>query len=118
MPASLGEYFAAQGYQVYAVGELLPAGSPDASVVAAALDVGAIIVTMDSDFRSLRANNQGYGGRLERSDRIFFKKCSHAEALGRIQELIDTINAEYQYAKAANRKFFMQITRDTFTVWR
>jgi hypothetical protein len=75
-------------------------------------------VTTDADFRRFKESLKGTGGRLERADRIYFKRCSHAEVLGRIEELIETIEFEYRAAKESDRKFFMQITRDTFTVFR
>jgi predicted nuclease of predicted toxin-antitoxin system len=103
---------------VYVVGELLPAGSPDASVVAAALDKNAIVVTTDSDFRKMKRTAQGSAGRLERADRIYLKRCPHNIARRRITELIDTIEAEYVLAKVSDRKFFIQITAESYTVFR
>lgn len=118
MPASFGAFFASRGYRVLSVGSSLPARSPDASVAAAALAEGAIVVTLDSDFRNLKNAPEGIRGRLQKADRIYFKGCSHPEALTRVMELIDTIEAEYRLAKAANRKFFLQVTKETFMVLR
>lgn len=118
LPRSLGEVFAAAGYEVHVVGALLPGGSPDVSVVAAALDVGAIVVTTDSDFRRMKASAEGQGGRLERADRVYFKRCSHVEARARVAELMDVIDREYRLAKQNGRKFFIQITRESYTVYR
>ena len=33
-------------------------------------------------------------------------------------ELIDVIESEYRLAKSANRKFFIQVTAESFTVFR
>lgn len=118
MPRSFGEFFTSIGWTVYGVGELLPSGSPDASVVAAALDVGAIVVTTDSDYRELKKLAIGHVGRLEASDRIWFKKCSHVKARYRLEELIDVVQREYLLAKAVNRRFTIHITPESFTVFR
>jgi hypothetical protein len=115
---SFAEYFELRGYTVYVVGSRLPAGSPDVSVVAAALAEDAIVVTTDSDFRRMREAATGHKGGLERADRIFFKRCKHSRAMSRIAELIDVIESEYRIAKAANRKFFVQITPNSYTVFR
>ncbi|MGH2615409.1 MAG: DUF5615 family PIN-like protein [Thermomicrobiales bacterium] len=118
LPQSIADFFQARGYSVLVVGQALPAGAPDVSVVAAALDRGAIVVTHDSDFRNMRASVTGTGGRLQRADRIYFKKCSHAQALARLAQLIDVIETEYRIAKATNSKFFIQITANLYTVFR
>jgi hypothetical protein len=118
MPASFVEFFAARGYAVIRVGTSLPAGSPDVSVAAAALAEGAIVVTLDSDFRNLKRAPEGIRGRLQRADRIYFRGCTHVQALARIASLIDTIEAEYKLAKAGNRRFYFQINTETFTVRR
>ncbi len=100
------------------MGQALPAGAPDVSVVAAALNQGAIVVTHDSEFRQMKASASGTGGRLQRADRIYFKNCNHAQALARLAQLIDVIEAEYRIVKANNSKFFIQITANSYTVFR
>lgn len=81
LPQAFGDFLAARGWTVYVVGKLVPFGTPDRSVVAAALDANAVVVTSDSDFRQLRRSAHGHAGRLEAADRIFFKKCTHPVAL-------------------------------------
>jgi hypothetical protein len=118
LPNSIAAFFRGRGYSVTVVGQALPAGAPDVSVVAAALDQGAIVVTHDSDFRQMRSSASGAGGRLQRADRIYFKKCSHARALARVAQPIDVIETEYRIAKANNGKFLIQITANSYTVFR
>ena len=118
MPASFGDFYPSRGYRGLSVGTSLPKRSPEASVAAAALAEGAVVVTLDSDFRNLKNAPEGLRGRLQKADRIYFKRCSHPEALSRVMELIDTIEAEYFLAKETNRKFVIQITRKTYTVDR
>ena len=72
-PRAIGDVFAARGWTVFVVGQMAPFGTPDQSVIAAALDVNAVVVTSDSDFRQLRRSVHGHAGRLEAADRIFFK---------------------------------------------
>lgn len=115
---SFAEVLSKRGYTVYVAGEALPGGSPDTSVVAAALTKDAIVITTDADFRKMRESASGHRRRLERADRIFFKKCKHSRARQRIVDLIDVVEAEYQIAKAARRKFFMHITPNSYTVFR
>jgi len=66
------EIFRQRGYVVFQVGEVLPRASPDVSVTAAALSEGAIVVTMDTDFRHWQeaAAAEQQRGRLERADRV------------------------------------------------
>jgi hypothetical protein len=118
MPASFVEFFADRGYTVIRVGSSLPAGSPDVSVAAAALAEGAIVVTLDSHFRNLKTAPEGIRGRLQKADRIYFRGCTHVQALARVKEPIGTIESEYRLAKAQNRKFYFQINAETFTVRR
>jgi hypothetical protein len=120
LPASFAEFFMNRGYTVFVVGADLPAGSPDTSVLAAALAERAVVITADSDFRYMKESAAAEGSRqgLERADRIFFKRCSHVEALHRITELIDTIETEYRIAKASDRRFVIHIARNSFTVFR
>lgn len=120
LPASFAAFFVRRGYVVFVVGADLPAGSPDTSVLAAALAQKAVVITADSDFRYMKETAAAEGSRkgLERADRIFFKRCSHVEALSRIVALIDTIESEYRLAKANDRRFVIHIARDSFTVFR
>lgn len=118
LPRHFRGIFAQRGWTVYAVGEHFSSGSSDLDVIATALDIGAVVVTSDADFRQLRHAAYGHIGRLESADRIFFKKCTHSEALARIIELMDVVEAEYQYAKRNGRKFSMHITPQSFTIHR
>lgn len=120
LPASFAAFFVSRGYVVFVVGVDLPAGSPDTSVLAAALSKRAIVITADSDFRHMKETAAAEGSRkgLERADRIFFKRCSHVEALNRVIALIDTIEREYKLAKDNDQRFVMHIARDSFTVFR
>jgi predicted nuclease of predicted toxin-antitoxin system len=72
LPSSFADFFVSRGYDVHVVGKTLPSGSPDANIVAAAFDLGAIVVTTDAHFRPLKASAPGYGGKIDRADRIFF----------------------------------------------
>jgi hypothetical protein len=96
----------------------LPARSPDVSVAAVALANGAIVVTLDSHFRNLKTAPEGIRGRLQKADRIYFRGCTHVQALARVAVLIETIEAEYRIAKAENRKFFFQINSEKYSVNR
>jgi len=118
MPASFAKFFEGRGYTVIRVGNALPAGSPDVSVAAAALARGAVLVTLDSDFRRLKKTPEGIRGRLQKADRIYIRGCSHVQALTRIEVLIETIEAEYKLVKAKDKKFFFQINAETYTVNR
>jgi hypothetical protein len=117
LPNSVASFFESQGYEVHIVGRLLPSGSPDANVVAAALDLGAIVVTTDHHFRPLKSSMHGYGGRLGRADRIYFT-CEHPRVLARVKQLIDVIEREYQLARSSGQKFMIKITENSFTVYR
>lgn len=118
LPRVFRDLFEQRGWIAYVVGEHFPSGCRDMDVVAAALDVGAVVITSDSDFRQLRRAATGHIGRLEAADRIFFKKCTHLVAYERIAQLIDVVEAEYRFARTNGRKFSMHITPQSFTIHR
>ena len=107
--------FVARGYEVLTVGEYLPSGATDPEVLAGAAEIGAIIVTHDTDFRRLIAKAPGHQSKLRKTGRIVFR-CDHSKVPARLMQLIDDIEREYQQALLAGRNFLVIITADRFTV--
>lgn len=110
--------FENQGHEVIGVGEGFPSGSPDQSVLAAADDRGAILISSDKDWRQLlRQVGHGDRGRFRRAGRILFS-CDHSVALQRLDALIDDIEREYELAMRLGRQLIMRITEGNYTVER
>lgn len=116
VPDSVTNFLRERGHEVLLVREIQPRGTPDPVIAALADKTSAIIVTFDSDFRSL-AKRWGVGrGRFRRCGRISFK-CDYPKALGRIQQLIERIEREYELiADQSDARLMVQITATTFTV--
>jgi predicted nuclease of predicted toxin-antitoxin system len=55
VPAEIGEFLRRRGHQVTLLREVLPIRSPDTEVIAKAQQMGAILVSLDSDFADIVA---------------------------------------------------------------
>jgi predicted nuclease of predicted toxin-antitoxin system len=116
VPDSVSNFLRERGHEVLLVRDIQPRGTPDPVIAALADKTSAIIVTFDSDFRAL-AKRWGVGrGRFRRCGRISFK-CDYAKALGRIKQLIERIEVEYDFvSQQSDGRLMLQITATTFTV--
>jgi len=110
-------FFEGRGYTVYTVGEAFPSGSPDSVVLAAAELRAAIVVSSDTDWRTLLSSVRGQKGVVGRAGRILFN-CDHSIALARLEEFIDDIEREYALAQRTGRRLIMRITGGNYTVER
>lgn len=108
-------FFSARGYTVLTVGEAFPSGSPDASVLALAVDRQAIVVSTDQDWRRIVSSVSRHRGKVRRAGRILFN-CRHERAFPRLEKLIGDIEREYEAAAREGRTLLVRITKSTFTV--
>lgn len=116
--ASFRTFLEQRGHTVYGVGEAFPSGSPDQSVLAAAEQLSAVVVSTDFHWRGLL--NQAAPGnkaRTRRAGRVLFN-CDHHVAIDRLAALIDVIEREYELAQRAGRRLMMRISEGEFRVER
>jgi hypothetical protein len=109
-----------RGHTVKAVGDAFPSGSPDPAILAAAIELGAVVFTADSDWRLLVrriATEEGRGFVQKRAGRVLFR-CPHPVAIRRLEELIEDIEREFELARRQNRPLLMWITGGNFRVER
>ena len=111
----LRTFLASRGYTVYTVGEVFPSGSPDASILAVAELHAAIILSSDTDWRTLLTTVHGNQGKFRRAGRILFN-CDHSVIMSRLVALIDDIEREYEVAQLIGRQLIVRITGHTFTI--
>lgn len=91
------------GHDVVLLREALVPNAPDPLVAAVAEMHGAVLVSLDADFRAL-APRAGVGKRrFQRLSRIALR-CSEPRAAGRIAAALSLIEHEWQVAQASSDK--------------
>jgi predicted nuclease of predicted toxin-antitoxin system len=98
VPHSVARSLVQNGHTVEFVADLLAAGSPDLVVAAASEQIGAVLVSMDKDFRSIGPRVQLGRGRFQRLSRIALM-CNPVQASQRIEKAMSLIDAELLYAQ-------------------
>lgn len=119
VPNSVADYLRDRGHDVRLVRDLFPAGTPDPVIAALGDELRAIVVTWDPDFRRIAARVPvGERQRFRRLGRISFR-CNEASGKRRIEELIDSIEFEYDLVqKRGDKRLLVEITETTFRVIR
>lgn len=117
--ASLRKIFEERGHIVETVGQSFPGGSPVRSILAAADELGAVVVSSDTDWQALIRNlaSQGHRGQFRRAGRILLN-CPHHVAIDRVRDLIETIEFEHRIAQTRGHRLIMRITGGNFRVER
>src|SRR5262245_19789766 len=98
VPQSVIDVFAARGHEIIRVTEIALRRSPDHLIAVTGDRLGAIVVTCDSDFKSIvaRVSKEG-AGRLRNLSRINFR-CSEPQGKVRAAQVIEEIEAMYEIA--------------------
>lgn len=98
------------GYQVIRLREKTAPNSPDTLVAAVSEANNAILVTMDSDFKSIAART-GIGQRRYRKLSLLrFEKCRESKAAGRLASALSLIEHEWQIGNGGHdRRMFVVI---------
>lgn len=117
--ATLRSIFEERGHVVEVVGQGFPGGSPDRSILAAADQIGAVVISSDNDWRTLirSVTDSKRRGQFRRAGRILLD-CPHDVAIQRVRELIETIEFEYRIAQSRGQQLIMRITGGNFRVER
>lgn len=119
VPESVGRFLEGLGHEVVLLRERIPTESPDALVAAVAESNDAILVTFDSDFKSL-ASRIGIGRRrFTKLSIIRFEKCRESQAATRLEGAFSLIEHEWNFGNGdQDRRLFVVITSSTIRTHR
>jgi len=116
---SVAEFLRSRGHEVYLVREVLAPAASDSALGQLGDALELIVVTWDRDLRTLaKRAPRGERQKYRRLGRISLR-CNQARALSRIQQVIESVEFEYeQTRKQRDRRLFVEITETTFVVVR
>lgn len=119
VPESVPKMLEAHGYSVIRLREKTAADSPDALVAAVAEANGAVLVTMDGDFKVIAARH-GIGRRRFRSLSLLrFERCRESRAAARLESALSLVEHEWHIGNGPNdRRMFVVITDETIRTHR
>jgi predicted nuclease of predicted toxin-antitoxin system len=103
VPDSVGRALSEAGHEVVLLRQQLAPNSPDPLVAAVSEMNEAVLVSHDSDFRTL-APRAGIGRRRFRRLSRIALKCSEPQAAGRIKAAMSLIEHEWKVAQASPDK--------------
>jgi predicted nuclease of predicted toxin-antitoxin system len=109
VPDSAGRALKAAGHEVVFLRERIAPNSPDPLVAAVAEANGAILVSLDSDFKGL-ANRAGIGQKRFRTLSRLCLRCRESRAAVRIQEAMTLIEHEWDHCqRSSDRRLFIEL---------
>lgn len=116
---AVGRYLRLRGHHVRLVNKVFAAMTKDEVIAAYGDEDKAVVVTGDKDFKNLvQRAPQGSRQRFRSLSRISLG-CREPRAKQRIEELIESIEFEYEQAqKRDDKRLIMQISDTTFMVTR
>jgi predicted nuclease of predicted toxin-antitoxin system len=100
VPQPVARYLADRGHDVRLSRDLVGAQATDAAIVAAALAMQAVVLTMDKDYTRLAQKALTSGLSHKRSWGLILLRCREPQALPRIQQMIEAIEFEYEQSCA------------------
>jgi predicted nuclease of predicted toxin-antitoxin system len=118
VPDSVGRALSGAGHDVVFLREQLAPNSPDPLVAAVAEMNDAILVSLDSDFKTL-APRVGVGrARFQRLSRIALK-CNEPQAAKRILTVLSLIEHEWNFAQAqSDKRMILEIGKSVIRIIR
>ena len=119
VPESVPKLLEAKGYEVLRLREKTATDSPDNLVAAVAEANEAVLVTMDSDFKSI-VSRMGIGrNRFRKLSLIRFEKCRESQAAKRLEQALSLIEHEWKIGNgSADRRMFVVITSSVIRTHR
>ncbi len=116
---AVGQYLETRGHRVLFVNRVFAAMTKDEVIAAFGNEDKAVIITGDKDFKNLvQRAPQGSRQRFRSLGRISLG-CPEPRARQRIEDLIESIEFEYEQAqKRDDKRLIMQISDSTFMVIR
>jgi len=119
VPESVAKALEAFGKKVMRLREKTAPDSPDTLVAAVAEANGAILVTMDADFKQIAGRNGIGNRRFKRLSLLRFEKCRESRAADRIRDAMSLIEHEWCLANnSMDRRMFVVITAEAIRTHR
>ncbi len=117
--SAVGSFLEERGHYVQRVRELFAAMTKDEVIAVLGNENRAVIVTHDKDWKTLAPRTpRGSKQRFRELSRISLL-CREPRARQRIEDLIETIEFEYEQAqRKSDKRLLMQISDTSFTVLR
>jgi predicted nuclease of predicted toxin-antitoxin system len=113
VPVSVAEVLRKGGHLVELVKDILPTDSPDQLVATISEVEGAVLVSIDRDFRKIAPRiPKGERRRFHTLSRISLE-CSEPQAAQRVQVALALIEAEYEVAQASPDKRMFIVIQNT-----
>lgn len=119
VPDSVATFLRERGHEVLLVREQLGQMTPDDFIAWVGDDLGAIVVTVDKDFRTLvRRVPVGGRRRFQSLGRISLR-CRESRARARLNEFIEEIEREFDRLQSLrDKRLIVEITETSYTVKR
>ena len=116
---SIADFLRSRGHEIHLVREALAPGTSDSDLSRVGDLLGLIVVTWDRDLKRLaKRAPRGERQKYRRLGRISLR-CNQARALSRVQQVIESIEFEYeQTQKHSDKRLFIEITETSFIVVR
>jgi predicted nuclease of predicted toxin-antitoxin system len=119
VPESVARFLESRNYEVIRLREKSAPDSPDNLVAAVAEANDAVLVSMDSDFKSI-ASRIGIGQRrFQKLSLVRFERCRESRAAARLERAMSLIEHEWQNGNGPlDRRMFVVITEQTIRTHR
>jgi len=119
VPESVARVLESAGYEVYRLREKTAVDAPDNLVAAVSEANDAILVTLDSDFKTI-ASRAGIGQRrFRRLSLLRLEGCRESRAADRLKAALSLIEHEWMVAaESRDRRLFIVISETTIRTHR
>ena len=111
LPESVCKMLESFGYETIRLRRKTASDAPDMLVAAVAEANEAILVTMDSDFKSIAARTGIGQRRFRKLSLLRFEKCRESQAAGRLKTAMSLIEHEWEVGNGnSDRRMFVVVT--------
>lgn len=111
VPESVCKTLEAAGFEAIRLRQKTAPDSPDMLVAAVCEANNAILVTMDSDFKTIVARTGIGHRRFRKLSLLRFERCRESQAAGRLKTAMSLIEHEWQIGNgSSDRRMFVVIT--------
>jgi len=119
VPESVARVLEDAGYEVQRLRQKTATNAPDTLVAAISQANGAVLVTMDGDFKSIAARI-GIGRRRYRTLSILrFERCRESSAADRLRIALSLVEHEWRVGGGSrDRRMFIVICTDVIRTYR
>ncbi len=104
MSESACRFLEDRGHEVLRARDKVPEGTQDPIVAKVAQDLSAVLLTDDSDFKTIASRRQdGQKARFRKLSRVLLG-CEHSKVVNRLEATISLIEFEYELAQNKHDK--------------